>query len=121
MDIYREHLLDHYHHPRGWGLKQSADIERTGRNPLCGDEITIQLTLTPTTISAMRFEGQGCVISRAAASLLSEYCAGKPVVEIQRLQPADMEHLLGIALPPARLTCGLLALDTIKQALAVVP
>src|SRR5687768_13088755 len=117
MDIYREQLLDHYHHPRGWGLQDSADIEHRGVNPMCGDEVTIQLTLEGNTVQHLHFEAQGCVISVAAASLLHEWIAGKPREAILNFSLQTIEELLGTTLPPARVKCGLLALETVQQGL----
>lgn len=117
MDLYREQLLDHYRHPRGAGLKEHGGITATGYNPLCGDRITVQIEIPGEKIKAMRFEGHGCVISQAAASLLSEYIVNKTMSQAQNLALVDVEELLGTALPPARITCGLLALETLQLAL----
>lgn len=118
MDIYREHLLDHYHHPRGWGLRETVDIQERGFNILCGDEVTVQLVLKDDVIRAMYFEGKGCVLSRAAASLLTEYVLQQSIVDIMGLSAPDMETIIGITVPPARLSCVVLPLKTIQLALA---
>lgn len=118
MDLYREHLLDHYHHPRGWGLTPDADIKERGFNPLCGDEVTIQLHLDGDVVQEMSFEGSGCVVSRAAASLLTEYIAGKTMVDVMTWSAEDMTALIGVVVPPARLACVLLPLKTVQLALA---
>lgn len=116
MDIYREQLLDHYHHPRGWGLQASASREQRGFNPQCGDEITVQLKLDQEIIQDVHFEARGCVISIAVASLLHGILIGKPVLFLQTLSLPAIEALLGTQLPPARITCGLLALETMQSA-----
>jgi nitrogen fixation NifU-like protein len=116
MDIYREHILDHYRHPRHWGLTRHMRTHH-GRNDWCGDVVTIQLDCDAGLIRRMRFEGTGCALSVAAASLLSEQVAGHTVTTVQRWGAPDMQRLLGITLPPARLSCGTLCLETLQKAL----
>lgn len=116
MDLYREELLDHYHHPRGWGLVEHAGVIITRHNPLCGDSVTVQAVLSGTTIEAMHFEGHGCVISRAAASRLAETVPGVAHAVVASWGIADIEQLLGLPLPPARVACGLLALQALQAA-----
>lgn len=118
MDLYRQQLLDHYHRPRGWGLKAGIKPTQAGYNPLCGDQVTVQVELVDDQVSAMRFEGHGCVISLAAASLLSEHVMNKKASAVRHLGLNDMKQLLGIALPPARVKCGLLALETLQLCLS---
>lgn len=117
MDIYREHLLDHYHHPRGWGLRHNAHVQERGFNVLCGDEITLQLFLVDDEVRAMYFEGKGCVLSQATASLLTEYVTGKTLADIVALTVDDATALIGAEIPPARLACVALPLKTIQLAL----
>lgn len=117
MDIYREQLLDHYHHPRGWGLRAHSTLEQHLVNPTCGDAVTVQVDLQGDQVTAMRFEGHGCVISRAASSLLSEYVVNKSVAECVSLSLADVETLLGTSVQPLRIKCALLSLDAMQQAL----
>jgi nitrogen fixation NifU-like protein len=62
MDLYREHILDHYRHPRHWGLKESAAFQATSYNPVCGDEVTVQLTLQDSFVEYMCFTGKGSAI-----------------------------------------------------------
>lgn len=116
MDMYREHLLDHYRRPRGWGLKPGATAERREFNPLCGDEVTAQLFLAGDTIEEARFEGHGCVICLAAASLLSEDLVNASVERLLNLGTADMNRLLGITVPPRRVSCARLALTALQAA-----
>lgn len=102
MDLYREQLLEHYHHPYGWGLVASANISGQGFNPVCGDRIAVQLVTHDDTIASMHFEAEGCVISRAAASLLSEALAGKKVSLVAQLTLASVEQLMGSQVPADR-------------------
>ena len=112
--LYRDKLLDHYYSPRNYGLRDGFNIEAKGENPLCGDSITMRLKIADQKITDVCFEHEGCVISRAAASLLSEYIKGKAQNEIESLSPEHMLNLLGVAIMPARLKCALLALEAIK-------
>ncbi|MEX1997942.1 MAG: iron-sulfur cluster assembly scaffold protein [Candidatus Andersenbacteria bacterium] len=117
MDIYRDHLLDHYYYPRGWGLTSAANREERGVNMLCGDELMIQLQVEGMRVESMRFEGHGCVISRASASLLAEQIGGWKVKAVQALTLADIQSWLGVELPPVRIACALLAIETVQRAL----
>jgi nitrogen fixation protein NifU and related proteins len=117
MDLYREQLLDHYRQPHNRGLLEQAEYQAQGRNPLCGDEITVQLVLKDKRIVTIRHEGHGCVISQAAASLLSDFLVSKSTTESKQVTLKNVESLLGTTLPPSRISCGMLALETIQQAL----
>jgi nitrogen fixation NifU-like protein len=115
--LYREQLLDHYHNPQGWGLQAGEYPHAHKVNPTCGDEITVQVILKSNVVTAMHFEGHSCVISRAAASLLSEHVAGKTSADVLAMNLIDMQTLLGITVPPARISCTLLALEATQRAL----
>lgn len=117
QQLYREHVLDHYRHPRNVGRLPAANAQASGYNPLCGDVVHVQLQITDGTVAAMTFTGQGCAISVATASLLSDHVAGQAVTAVQHQSLRDIEALLGVKLPPARIKCGLLALETIQQAI----
>lgn len=117
MDLYREQLLDHYHHPRGWGLVKSADFEAEEYNQLCGDRVKVQLEVADRVVSGMHFEGYGCAISMASASLLTELVVGKNLQAIAELRLADLEALLGVTLTPTRAKCALLSLVAAQKAL----
>lgn len=113
--FYRDTILDHYHAPRNYGVLADFDAEVKMDNPLCGDEITVRLKFQGNFIDNIRFEHKGCVISRAAASLLSENIKGKTREEVYLLALPDMLILLGVTPAPARIKCAALALETIKK------
>ena len=115
--FYRELILDHYKSPRHYGELENPDAFAEGQNPLCGDEQTVALRLRDGVVDDIRFHGQGCSISTAATSLLSEVVVGKPVDEIARMGRDDMVELIGIPLSPVRLKCALLGLGVMKVAL----
>lgn len=117
MDMYREQLLDHYHHPHGWGLAEHSTVQQQLVNASCGDAITVQVDITDDHVTAMRFEGHGCVISRATASLLSDYVVGKRVMECLDYGWPDIQALLGTSIQPSRIKCAMLSLDAMQTAL----
>ena len=113
-DLYRQTILDHYQNPRNFGTLEHPDISAEDSNPLCGDEIRIDLQVKDGVIEDVRFSGKGCSISRAAASMLTEEIRGKTLEEVKRIGKDDVLEMLGIELGPVRLKCALLALKTLK-------
>ena len=79
MSMYREELLDHYKYPRNFGKLESATMMHREFNPLCGDDITLQVVVNNGVVQDIKFNGHGCAISMAAASMLSEHIKGKQV------------------------------------------
>jgi nitrogen fixation NifU-like protein len=116
-DLYREHILDHYKNPRNHGTIEDADVSAEGVNPLCGDQLAIDLKISDGRIEAIRFHGRGCSISQAATSMLTELAEGKTVEEAAALTKDDVLEELGIPLSPVRLKCALLGLGTLRLAL----
>jgi nitrogen fixation NifU-like protein len=133
-DLYRDVILDHNRRPRNSGNLDSADASVEGFNPLCGDHLTLRLKLNDDTISDIRFEGQGCAISTASASLMTEAVKGKRREEaldlFQRVHrlltddatpPADelgkLAALSGVRAYPARVKCASLCWHTLASAL----
>ncbi len=116
--LYREEILDHYYASPHRGRLESPDFHAELDNPLCGDHIRMELELGPgDRIGQVRFDGDGCAISQAAASLLAGQIEGKGVDEARRFSIEEMLRLLGIPLTPARLKCGLLAWRALQMAL----
>ena len=113
-DLYRQNILEHYQNPRNFGTLERPDISAEDSNPLCGDEIRIDLRVKDGVIEDVRFSGKGCSISRAAASMLTEEIRGKTLEEVKRIGKDDVLEMLGIELGPVRLKCALLALKTLK-------
>jgi nitrogen fixation NifU-like protein len=113
-DLFRQNILDHYQNPRNFGTLERPDISAEDSNPLCGDEIRIDLKVKDGVIDDVRFSGKGCSISRAAASMLTEEIRGKTLEEVKRIGKDDVLEMLGIELGPVRLKCALLALKTLK-------
>ncbi|MBA3954713.1 iron-sulfur cluster assembly scaffold protein [Candidatus Dependentiae bacterium] len=115
MDLYQQELMDHYRYPRNRGVLDNPDIATESFNPSCGDKISFQLLIVNDTVAALRFEGSGCVISQAAASMLSELCIAKSLDALLALTTDTMTSLVGIPLGPTRLRCALLSLEALHK------
>lgn len=113
-DLYREHILDHYKHPRNRGTIENPDITFEDSNPLCGDELRIDMRVENGVVADVKFSGNGCSISQAAASMLTERIKGQPVETLKGISRDQILEDLGIALGPVRLKCALLALKVMK-------
>ncbi|MEX0849682.1 MAG: iron-sulfur cluster assembly scaffold protein [Candidatus Dependentiae bacterium] len=113
--MYQEELMDHYQHPRHRGILTGADFDSGQYNPSCGDAVTMQGKITNDVITHIAFEGKGCVISQATASMLAEYALGKPIDELSQFSVDDMLQLIKIPLGPTRLKCALLSLHALKE------
>ena len=116
-DLYREIILDHYKHPHNAGEISHPSCSAEKVNPLCGDEIRMDIVINNDKVTAIKFSGQGCAISIASASLLTEYSMGKKIKDLLRFSKDDIVDLLGSELTPARLKCALLSLEVIHTAL----
>ena len=134
-DLYKEIILDHYQSPHNRGRPPHADIEVEGSNPLCGDEMEVFVLLEGERLKEVRFEGVGCAISLAAASMMSEVLEGKSKDEAAAIgelfkammhgeevtlpeEMEDLESLKGVANFPLRVKCALLAWMTLEHGLA---
>jgi nitrogen fixation protein NifU and related proteins len=114
-DIYREIILDHYRNPRNKGKLPEADISTHDSNPLCGDEIDIHMKIQGDRIMDVKFEGRGCAISQASASMLTEMVINKPLTSVKDIAKTDILENIGLTnLGPARVKCALLALKVMK-------
>ena len=116
-----EFLLDHYENPRNFGTLDDADISHEEGNPSCGDVLRIDVKLDGDRIQDIKFSGKGCVISQAAASILTETIRGKTLDEVKTFSKEDMLKALGISLSALRMKCGLLALKVLKTGIYGIP
>ena len=118
-DMYQEVILQHYRNPRNFGPLPAADRIGEASNPLCGDHITFRLKVDPSSrkIAEVKFEGDGCAISMASASMLTEKVAGLTLTEAGRLTKDDVLQQLGIPLSPVRVKCALTGFAALGRAL----
>ncbi|MGH2849946.1 MAG: iron-sulfur cluster assembly scaffold protein [Solirubrobacteraceae bacterium] len=116
-DLYRDFILEHYKHPRNFGELPAHDHEAHEVNPLCGDELGVQIAVADGRISDLRFQGHGCAISQAAASIASEELIGMDAQDAGTLDATLMLDLLGIPVSATRRKCALLSLKVVRHAL----
>lgn len=117
-DFYRENILDHGMHPRNRGVLDPADIDYEVSNPLCGDRLRLTLRFDEQgRVAAVGWDGEGCAISQAAASMLGEEIMGKTLEEIHAIDKQFIFDLLGIPLSANRVKCALLGLKALRVGL----
>lgn len=116
-ELYDEHILDHFESPYHKGPCPHATCSHADRNPICGDQIALQLQVVGDKVAVAYFDGKGCAISQAAASILCEHIEGKSLAELRELQASDMLKLLQVPLTPSRQKCGLLGFKVLKTLL----
>jgi nitrogen fixation NifU-like protein len=119
--LYREAILDHFRNPRNKGTLDPADFTYEDVNPLCGDEIRMDLRTDGERITEVRFSGRGCAISQAAASILTEMVEGRPLDEVKAISREDLLDELGVPISPARMKCAMLGLKVLKAGIYGVP
>jgi nitrogen fixation NifU-like protein len=117
--LYSDILLDHFRHPRNYGDLVAPDISYENFNPLCGDRIRIELKLDDSTVQEARFKGDGCAISMAAASLLTELLTGADIAEVAAFTDDRLISALKSDIRPARIQCALLPLEALREGLKV--
>ncbi len=113
--IYSEIILDYYRYPKNKGSIPNPQIKAKDSNPLCGDVVEIQMELDgDNQVKDIKFNGQGCAISQASASMLTELVKGKSLDEIRKISKEDILSLIGGQLSAVRLKCALLSLKVLK-------
>lgn len=115
--LYREYILEHYKHPHNWGELEHADMEAHDLNPLCGDELRVQLALDAEgRVADVAFNGHGCAISQASASMVSDEIKGMTTEQLLKLDREFVLELLGIDISATRMKCAMLSLKVVKAA-----
>ena len=115
-DMAREVILDYVRNPRNKGRLDEPTVTHEEHNPTCGDVVRIELLIEDEVVKAVRFDGRGCSISQAAASMLTEMVEGKRLDEVRAIGKEELLEAVGLALGPARLKCALLSLKALKVA-----
>ena len=118
MSLYQEIILDHYKNPKNFGHIADHNKKGHSKNPLCGDDISIEVKEVDGTLTEIAFSGSGCAISMAAASMLTQFVKVKTVHQARGVQPQELLDLLHVELTPIRMKCALLPLEVLKKALA---
>jgi nitrogen fixation NifU-like protein len=109
--MYRQQILDHYKNPRNYGELEDPTYTHVGENPMCGDEIRVDVALDEEAgvIERVAFQGDGCAISQASASMLSSKLQGESVEDLMELDRDDVIDMLGVDISPMRVKCAVLA------------
>jgi len=115
--MYTENILDLYKNPRNKGHLENPTNQNSRNNPLCGDEVTIQIIINDNKITDVKFSGQGCAISMASTSMLTDKIKNMNIEMVNKLSKDDILEMLHIPISPGRLKCALLSLDTLRGAL----
>ncbi len=115
QDLYREAILDHYRRPRNRGEIPEAQIKFRDTNPLCGDVVEFHIKVDGNnTVQDVRFNGEGCAISQASASMMTQLIKGKSMEWFKQLGKKDVLKMMGIDPGPTRIKCALLPLKIVK-------
>lgn len=113
-DLYRENILDHFQNPRNFGKIENPDISYHDSNPLCGDELQIDLKFDNDKVIDVKFHCKCCAICKASASMLTEMIEGFDKSALKNISKEDIMEYLGITLGPVRIKCALLPLKVLK-------
>tara|TARA_Y100000310_G_C20685635_1_gene818757 strand:+ start:3104 stop:3514 length:411 start_codon:yes stop_codon:yes gene_type:complete len=117
--MYQENILDHYKKPHNFGKIDSPTTHHREFNPLCGDEIELFLVIINNIVEDVKFHGQGCAISQASVSMLTDYIKGKPINQLKQLSKEEIFEMVGVELSPVRIKCALLGWDTMKNSILI--
>ena len=117
-NLYRDFILEHYRNPHNKGQLDPHDLHFADSNPTCGDEMSMTLRLDDgrSAIADVAFDGRGCAISQASASILTDGLRGQSLDEVRAMNPRDLLDELGVPIGPARLKCALLAYKVLQGA-----
>lgn len=116
-ELYRDYILEHYKKPHHFGELERPDLSAHDVNPLCGDELSVHVQVDESgTITDLAFQGKGCAISQAAASIASDELIGMKIEEVEKLDANWMVELLGIDVSATRRKCALLNLKVVRGA-----
>src|SRR3989344_7075117 len=115
-ELYKENILEHYRNPHNRGVPDVYNIRGVAANPTCGDDVEIYLTLDSAgKVAEANFLGEGCAISQAATSMLTDKLKGMAMGEVKLLSPGDVYTMLGVRISPARVNCALLSYEALNR------
>jgi nitrogen fixation NifU-like protein len=114
-EVYKENIIDHYKNPRNFKELNPSTIKQREMNTVCGDDVTMYLDIKDGKIAQASFKGNGCAISIAASSMLTDYLKGKTVEEAKNIPKEQIFEMLGIKLGVVRMKCGLLCLKAVVK------
>ena len=115
--IYRQQILDHYHNPCNQGSLDGADCSLKLDNPLCGDQMKVFIKLSKNKVKSIKFKAEGCAVSIAAMSMLSDKVKGQKVSAVLSMDQKDILKMLGVTLGATRMKCAMLGLRAVQECL----
>ncbi|PJA86722.1 MAG: Fe-S cluster protein [Candidatus Moranbacteria bacterium CG_4_9_14_3_um_filter_42_9] len=116
-NLYKEELMEVYKNPPNRGVLKNPTSKSTGKNPMCGDEILLQLKIAGGKIADAKFDGSACAVSVISSALLTEHIIGKTIEEAKKLSKEDLLQLIGLNLSTSRVKCATLVLNALHDAL----
>lgn len=119
-EIYKENILDHFRNPRNFGELKSCEVCHSEFNPTCGDMVKIFVKLDGGVIVDAKFNGKGCAVSMASASMLTEKIKGKKLEEVKKMDEEQIHEMMRINLGPVRMKCGILSLKTLLRGIEIM-
>jgi nitrogen fixation NifU-like protein len=117
--IYKEIVLDHYRNRHNFGTLDPADYTAEDSNPLCGDQVRMDLRVDDGIVTDVKFSGRGCAVSMASASILTDMILAQPLAEVRKISKDDLLEEIGIPVSPARMKCATLGLNVLNLSLAL--
>ena len=117
--LYKEIVLDHYKNPHNFGTLEPADYTAEDTNPLCGDQVRIDMRVDDGIVTDIKFSGRGCAVSMASSSILTDMVMGQPLEEVRAITKDDLLEEIGIPVSPARMKCATLGLTVLNLSLAL--
>jgi nitrogen fixation protein NifU and related proteins len=115
-NLYRDFILEHYRNPHNKGVLDPHDLHFADSNPTCGDEMSMTIVISDDQIADVAFDGRGCAISQASASILTDELRGMTLEQVREMDPKAVLEALGVPIGPARLKCALLSYKVLQGA-----